>query len=352
MTGLITDDAPSSPTRTDPAGDHDPRRIGETTMLLSRMAETIYWTGRYLERAETTARVIKAHTELYLDLPRSAGLGWEPLLAITGNAEAFDDYYTDPTEEHVVSFLAADARNAGSILASLASARENMRTCRAIFPREAWEAVNEAWLTARETCEDAVLRRERVAWLTAVIGDVQRVTGMLAGTMTHDESYSFLRMGRQIERADMTSRVLDVRVTSLVQSGSDRLMPYADVQWMSMLKSLTAHQMYRRAMQTRVNGPDALRFLLQDPRFPRSVEHCLDQVAQALSQVPRHHEPLAACEHAQALIDETKVRTLAWEGLGPFVDELQIRLADLDATLAAVYFNGRAAPSAAMLETA
>lgn len=321
-------------------------------MLLSRIAESIYWTGRYLERAETTARVIKAHTELYLDLPRSAGLGWEPLLIITGNGDAFYEHRREATEEHVVSFLAADPRNGGSILASLAAARENMRTCRAIFPREAWEAVNEAWLTARETCEEAVLRRDRVAWMTRVMGDVQRVTGILAGSMSHDEAYSFLRIGRQIERADMTSRVLDVRVTSLVQAGTDHLMPYADVQWMSMLKSLTAHQMYRRAMQTRVNGPDALRFLLQDPRFPRSVEHCLEQVAQALHQVPRHHEPLAACEHAQALVDETKVRTLAWEGLGPFVDELQIRLAAVDATLATVYFNGRAEPSRAMAETA
>jgi len=326
------------------------RTMGES-MLLSRMAESIYWTGRYLERAETTARVIKAHTELYLDLPKAAGLGWEPLLRITGTSDTFEEIFDEPSEEYVVSFLAADTRNPGSIVSSLERARNNVRTSRTIVPREAFEALNELHLSAAESRDMAVARRGRIGWMSDVIGDVQRITGVLAGTMSHDEAYAFLRMGRQIERADMTSRVLEVRVSSLAQS-SDRLMPYADVQWMSMLKSLTAHQMYRRAMQTRVNGPDALRFLVQDPRFPRSVGHCLDQFAKALEDVPRGEEVMPACMAARELVSDTKVRTLVWEGLGEFVDVLEICLANLDNALNEVYFQGATPHPSAMLASA
>jgi len=333
----------------------EPPHQEASDMLLSRAAEAVYWTGRYLERAESTARIIKVHTELYLDLPRSAGLGWDPLLAITGSAEGYEDLYPPKRdqvshEEDIVCFLTADSRNHSSIVASLAAARENMRTTRPIFPRELWEALNNLFLLTSENAEEAVPRRTRLRWLDDVLADCQRLTGVMAGTMSHDDAYSFLRIGRHVERADMTTRVLDVRAGALAEAGDD-LRPYTDLTWMSVLKSLAAYQMYRRKVQSRVTGPEALRFLLQDPQFPRSVEYCLVGISRLLLELPRHEAAMATCAAAEALVADAKVKALAWDGLHEYVDELQLMLDTLHGNLSETYFKVEA-PAQVMLATA
>lgn len=311
-------------------------------MLLSRTAEAVYWTGRYLERAEATARILASHTELYLDLPKAAGLGWRSLLAVTGSEDLFAELYDDPsgdvTEEQVVRFLAIDRRNPGSILSALGKARDNLRGTRPLFARSAWEVLNRLYLVAAEDAEAAVHRRGRLLWTEEVVADVQQLAGLLNGTMSHDEVHAFFQLGRQIERADMTTRVLDVRAANLLADG-ERLGAYADLQWMSVLHSLTAEQTYLRNVQCRVQGADALRFLLQDPQFPRSVEHCLIRVAGALLEVPRHEAAMAVCARVQDRIEEAKVRTLALDGLHEFVDELQEELATLHDLVSLTYFR-------------
>lgn len=308
-------------------------------MLLSRVAEAVYWTGRYLERAESTARVVKVHTELYLDLPKAAGLGWAPLLAVTGSAEPFSERYVEVSEEHVVDFLVCDGDNPGSIVSSLAMTREDMRTTRAIFPREAWEALNRLYLWAGETCDDTVQRRHRLEWMDRVIADCQRLTGLLSGTMSHDDAYSFLRIGKQIERADMTTRVLDVRAGTLMAVPPEQIGPYADVTWMSVLKSLAGYQMYRRKVQSRVKGSEVLRFLLQDPSFPRSVARSLSQISHYLDGLSNHDKAMALCSSAQAAVDGARVRSLAWDGLHDYVDDLQEQFGELHEELARTYFR-------------
>lgn len=309
-------------------------------MLLSRLAESVYWTGRYLERAEATARILATHTELFLDLPRSAGVTFAPLLAVAGSGDHFAEVHDEPTEEAVVSWLAGDRANPASIVASLAAARENVRTTRQLFPRETWEIVNHTYLCAVEDADHVVGRRTRLAWLDDVLGDLQRLTGLMAGSMHQDETYSFLRVGRHLERADMTTRVLDVRAATLMGARDEALRAFVDVQWMGVLRCLGAHQAYRRRVQARVSGPEALRFLLQDPQFPRSVEHCLTQIAQSLLELPRHDDAMAVCARSQQLIEEARVRTLAWDGLHEFVDELQVHLGDLNDVTTTTWFRG------------
>ncbi|MEZ5143372.1 MAG: alpha-E domain-containing protein [Acidimicrobiales bacterium] len=313
-------------------------------MLLSRVAETVYWAGRYLERAEATARIVKVHTEQFLDLPKEAGSTWAPLLAITGSRDQFDDLYPEPTEEHVLSFLVADPDNRSAMVAALGQARENVRTTRPVFPREAWEHLNALYLRAAETCDDAIPRRRRVAWMDALVADCQRLTGLLVGCMNQDDAYLFLRIGRHVERADMTTRVLDVHAGTLLAQRGD-LDTYADMGWMNVLKSLSAYQMYRRRVQARVKGSEVLRFLLQDAQFPRSVEHSLTRISVSLLELTNHDAPMARCAAAQQLVEEAKVRALAFEGLHDYVDELQVRIGAVHDSLGATYFQG-AAPAA------
>ncbi len=309
------------------------------TMLLSRIAETMYWAGRYLERAESTARIVRMHTDLYLDLPKSAGLTWEPLLALNDRREDYDiAFLGEISEENVCAFLTYHPANPGSVLASLASGRENVRRARAVFPREAWEVVNNTYLQATDTCGDTALRWGRTQWMDRTVGDLQRLSGLLAGTMSHDHAYDFLSIGRLLERADMTSRVLDVRAGYLMHLGN-HLGPLTEITWLGVLRSLSGYQMYRRKVQSRVQGPEALRFLLQDPDFPRSINHCLGEIDRCLHLLGHSESSIAASTAARANIESAKVRSLAWDGLHDFVDDLQGDLAAIHDAVEIGYFR-------------
>lgn len=310
-------------------------------MLLSRIAENVYWTGRYLERAEATARVVAAHTEIFLDLPRAAGASWESLLAVVGGLDEFQHDHDDLSEEAIVHWLTADAENPGSVVSSIARARHNMRTVRSLFPRSAWEIVNELHLCALDRAGGADTRPGRLAWIDSVTARVQRLTGMLADTMTHDDAYSFFSIGRHVERADMTTRVLDVQAAALLD-GIGTLRPYSDVSWMGVLNAVAGTEAYRRSGQSRISGRGVVSFLLHDGQFPRSVDRCLTEISRSLLELPRYDGPMARTAAVQRLVEESKLMPVGpaagWAVLRGELDEMQIGFARLDRELADAYF--------------
>jgi len=317
-------------------------------VLLSRVAESVYWVGRYLERAEDTARLVKVHTELFLDLPKAAGLGWFPLLAVTGAADSYRARYSEATEEEVIEFLTTEPDNSGSVLTSLSRARANMRVTRSVFAGEAWHALNDFHQWASDTSEEAVDRRTRVRWMEELVHRCQLLSGQMDGVMSHDQAYAFLEMGRFLERADMTTRVLDMQADVLLGAGA-QLGSYTDVTWMSALRCVNAHQMYRRAGGVAVSGPGALAFLLKDVQFPRSVEHCFTALARSLLELPRCQDAMAVCADLEAQLEAADVTALADAGLHEWVDALQEGIGDLHAVLAETYF---AAPAEELLRIA
>jgi uncharacterized alpha-E superfamily protein len=303
--------------------------------MLARVAENLYWMARYLERAEDTARLINATTMMLIDMPRGASFGWEALLAVAGLDELFKTHYEEATETAVMSFLIQDERNPSSIFACIRMARENTRSFREVLPRESWEWVNELYLYAKTHQTQALDRRKRFDVLTEIIRRRQAVVGLLSGTMSRDEAFQFLRLGRNVERADMTSRVLDVsHALNLPREGSQ----YFDLIWMSALKSLSAYQMYRRHVSIRAKGSKVLAFLLNDPKFPRSVRHCLDEIRSALNELPGD-EPMRRLHGIQTDLDEADFRALSRSGLHEFCDILQAGLADLSGEIAITYFR-------------
>jgi len=305
--------------------------------MLSRVAENIYWMARHIERAENTARLITVNTHLLLDLPKKAQLGWEPIVDILSARDLFSTLYNDTDERSVLKFLIIDMQHYGSILYTLCHARENARTIRDIIPREAWERVNDLYLAAKADAQSGLARRSRFFYLRTIILGAQTITGLLAGTMTHDEGYDFLRMGRNLERADMTTRIIDVRSASLLAEPREGL-TYENIQWMSVLKSLTAYQMYRRAIQVRVRRPDVLKFLLQDPHFPRALYHSLCEMEACLKDLPRNDKPLTAVRDLENRLLKADPAHLKQAELHAFIDDLQIYLAAIHDTIAATYF--------------
>jgi len=306
--------------------------------MLSRVAENLYWMARYLERAENSARLISVNTNLLLDLPRRVVPGWAPLIEITGSREIFTKLYTEPDERSVVKFLVGDAANPGSIMNSLESARENARTVRDFIPREAWEQVNELYLYAKNNQTSGLSRRRRYEYLRGIILGVQQITGLLAGTMTHDEGYGLLRMGRNLERADMTIRIIDVRSENLLPGKSEELSPFENIQWMGVLKSLSAYQMYRRAMQARVRRPDVLRFLFKERLFPRAVHYTISEVEYCLRRLPRREVPLGSVSRLQELVTASRPEELDQTELHKFIDTLEVGLIELNRDISDTYF--------------
>jgi uncharacterized alpha-E superfamily protein len=306
--------------------------------MLSRVACSLYWFGRYVERAENTARLVGVNANLLLDLPRRTEFGWAPLIAISGGEEVFRLWYDRPDETSVIRFLLTDANNPDSIASSLAQARENLRSTRDVFPREAWSEINDLFLFVQEQGQRAVQLRHRLAFLERVIRSAQQLSGLLDGTMSHDEAYRFLRLGYDLERADMTTRIIDIRSASLLPQRHDELAPFQNIQWMSVLRSLSGYQMYRRHVRLRVSGPLVLRFLLQDEAFPRAVAYCLGRLETGLSRLPRND---AALDHAAQLrrqLREADVQQLAEAGLSSFLDGIQLGLIRLHEVIEQTYF--------------
>ena len=307
-------------------------------MLLSRVAEHVYWAGRYLERAEGTARLVKTHTELFVDLPRSVGIGWSPLLAVTGGREDFDNGYGQVTEDDVVAFLLAEPEFQGSVVASIEQARENFRVTRGLVPVRMWEVLNETRQWVQVSAVAGCARGSRIRWTEEVIRRCLTVSGSSASTMSRDLAYAFLEIGRLVERADMTSRVLDVQAGILMASGDDLPQAYRDLTWMAMLRSLGGEQMYRRQMGSVVAPAATIQFLLRDAAFPRSVEHCLTWVSHMLVGLPNNRAVMDAWSDAHRLLGAVWPSELDLAGMHQFVDDLQLALGRLHDALAASYF--------------
>jgi len=306
--------------------------------MLSRVASNIYWMARYIERAENTARLVNVNTHLLLDLPKKIRLGWEPILDITSSRNDFFQLYTTADERSIVNFMVTDIKNPGSILSSLNLARENARTIRDIIPREAWEQINELYLQSKSKAATVLTHRHRYDYLRSIILGAQTITGLLAGTMTHDEGYNFLRMGRNLERADMTTRIIDVRSATLLPEMPEDMTPFENLQWVGVLKSLTAYQMYRREVRLRVNRSDVLRFLLQEERFPRALYHTLLEVESCLHTMPKHEKPLRLVKKLQRVLQRAKPQELKQEKLHEFIDQLQLGLITINDSINKTYF--------------
>lgn len=312
-------------------------------MLLSRVAERVYWQARYIERAENTARLLSVFSALLMDLPKGTKLGWHTLIQITGNEKAFHEQYKQATERNVMKFLLAE-RNGVSILEMLASARENARTTREVMPTEAFELINEMYYAGRDNAEEAVGRAIRNEFLDDVVADCQQIWGLLAGSMSRDDAYSFIRLGRSLERADMTTRIVDVGSSKLLpeleveQADAGSREPYENILWMNVLRSQSAFQMYRQHVRERVKAEEVVRFLLQSEQFPRSTAHNLTTLTKVLHKLPNHSKVKWQVDKTRRLIRDADIDKLLRRGLLKYLDEVQKEIANVHVRIADAWF--------------
>lgn len=307
---------------------------------LSSTAQRSYWLGRYLERSETTARLVTVYANLLIDMPRRMPLGWRPLIVITGSADLYDDLFETTSEKSVCRFLINDQRNSGSLLHSLSWARENARTLRGIIPRPAFEFVNEAYLFAKDRLTEPLSRTRRVSGLNTITDYVQQVDGYMSANMLHDAHWNFLRIGQFIERADMTTRMIDVGTGTFWESAAE-LEPFADIQWRSVLRALYALQSYNTTMAGPITQGPVIDFLMNDRRLPRSVAYGVDSVRNNLRALPRHDKPLRAVNRIRRELAATDVRHMSSHDISEYLDRCQVRLNQLHNEIHKTYFDFR-----------
>jgi uncharacterized alpha-E superfamily protein len=241
------------------------------------------------------------------------------------------------TDRATIRFLLADAENPSSVLSSLGQARENFRTTRDLAPSEAWRCVNELYLSSRTRLPRAVSQRGRNEALRSVIGGVQQLRGLMADTMSHAEAYQFIRIGRNIERADMTTRIIDSAATMLL-SGREHAHRFDNTMWMAVLKSLSGYQMYRQSVRRRIHGTDVVAFLLKDLHFPRSFARCLHQIESGIDDLPHNAEATRAVARLRRIVGERAMGPEDVAVLHDFLDELQLELGAVHAQITATWF--------------
>lgn len=295
--------------------------------LLARVADRIHWAARYLERAEDTARVVRAFGDLFFDMPGDAlpaAAAWPPLVTLTGDPV---EAAVDLDENHVVRALVADRSRPGSIVASVSHARDNLRTTREVLPREAWQVVNDLWLYVDREVDRAVERRLRDRFLARVVDESRRLDGVLMSTMTRDAAYEIWRLGRLLERADMTTRVVGVHAAALMVPGAGR--GYDEVHWMGVLRSLSALQMYQRAVHGPIEGQAVVRFLLFQEGFPRSVAGALLEIERSLQHLGHDGDVLEAVAEARVVLGAATPSVVDGADLDRAMDHVQTALASI-----------------------
>lgn len=310
--------------------------------MLARVAENIYWLGRYLERVEGTVRLLNAHTNMLMDSPyTSAKNGWSPLLAVTGADELYDELYDHVTAANVSRFIIADKRNFGSLASSIQAVRYNLRACRDMVPTSLYETINKLCLSARSALSDDFDTANRHHFLNTVEQHMLSIRGAVDGTMNRDQSFQFMRIGTYIERADMTSRILDVRSANLLPSKDQQaLVPFENRQWESVLRSVSSLQMYRRHCGP-VAGADVLAYLLQSTTSPRSYRFCIDRLGELIHSIGGGDQALSELSKLSALLAAAEFQELGSDPqrLHDFVDTLEIHLASVSDSIVGSYFS-------------
>ncbi|MGR9086719.1 MAG: alpha-E domain-containing protein [Gammaproteobacteria bacterium] len=306
--------------------------------MLSRSTEKLYWLARYLERTENTARLLSVYMNLMFDLPVGVDMSWRYLLTICGSERAFHKLYPVATESNTMRFLLTETDNPGSLFSTLGFARENLRTSRDLMPDEAWRQVNEMYLFAKNNVDSLSERRGRVLMLQEIMEGCQRFTGFLSGAMSHDDAFRLIQLGRNIERADMTTRILDIGPVLLADDRSEKMRQYESNLWMHVLKSLSALLMYRKHRRLRINSGDVLDYLLKDRRFPRSVSHCIHQVLDCIRQLPQAEGLLDNLTTLEAFVSGVDTYHTSPAKLHELLDTIQARLAVTHDQIASTWF--------------
>ena len=324
--------------------------------MLCRVANSLFWMSCYLERAENVARFINVNLSMLLDLSLESQMGnpWEPLVSVTGDDAVFKERYKVANAENVIQFHTFDVEYPNSILSCLTAARENARSIREVISSEMWEQINKLYLMVRWAAKNQTGLEDAPHFFKQIKMDCHLISGITNATMSQGEAWDFLQLGQYLERADKTSRILDVKYflllprVDLVGSSLDK------IQWAALLKSTSGLEAYRKRFR-QVSPKNVAEFLILDLQFPRSILHCLDQAYRSLFSLvlssggPRHNLPERRLGKLRAKLTYATVDDVIDFGMHEYLDDLQQELNRVVDALHDVYFLPQVARPESMI---
>lgn len=314
--------------------------------MLSRVANSMYWMSRYIERAENVARSIEVNSHMTLDLPGEEQAQWKPLVTIAGADDLFWSRYEEASQKQVIHFLAFDRDNPNSIISCLGAARENARAVRSSITSEMWEQINRMYLYVNQASLSADVFESPHEFYTRLKLGSHLFLGITEVTMTHGEGWHFCRMGRTLERADQTSRLLDVKYFILLPTVDHVGLSVDDIQWAAVLRSGSAFEMYRQKYGV-ILPERIVEFLLLDREFPRAVLYCLNRAEESMRAITGSHEgtfqslPEQRLGQLKSDLTYMRVEEIIAGGLHEFLDTFQFRLNAVGDAIYDNYFSLR-----------
>jgi uncharacterized alpha-E superfamily protein len=310
--------------------------------MISRVAENCYWMSRYLERAENAARVLDVNHTLLLDMDVPVEQQWRPVLFISG----IHEYSGEPEAEAVQHFMTWEPANPCSIVGSLAAARENARIIREVISAEMWERLNYYHLWLQGAIGRALYERNRSEFYGQIRRINQLIYGIAEATMTHGEAWEFYQLGKRLERACQTARILDVKYHILLPTPEHVGTPIDNAHWVAILMSCSGYEPYHKKQRATTEPSTAVAdFLIFDPLFPRSVRSCVSeslQAARAISgRAPGEEEPECETLMRELIdwLDRNSIRSVIRDGLHESLISVVNRIHSIGDAVRRTYFE-------------
>ncbi len=312
--------------------------------MLSRVADTIYWMNRYIERAENYARFMDVNFNLSLEMPPDASEQWKPVVVATGDWDLFESLHKTAEKKKVIYFLGFDKNNPNSIYSCIVNARENARAIRPEITKEVWEQVNYLYYLVKSGVEKKRWQsKDPRNFFTEVKKGCQLLYGIFDATISRTDGWHFGKIGQLIERSDKTSRVLDVKYHILLPTQESVGSPLDLMQWAALLKSVSAYDMYRKKYG-KLNSSNITQFLILDTDFPRSMLRCLLQAEQSLQAITGHAEGHTNSAERRlgmlkSQLEYADINDIFSNGLHEYLDNFQKKLNEVSVAIFETFFS-------------
>ena len=312
--------------------------------MLSRVADAIYWMNRYIERAENYARFMDVNFNLSLELPPDISQQWRPLVVTTGDWNLYESMYDTIEKNRVIYFLGFDPQNPNSIYSSIVKARENARAIRPEITREVWEQINHLYYFVNDGLEKKRWqKKDPREYFLEIKKGCQLLYGIFDATISRTDGWHFGKIGQLMERADKTSRVLDVKYHILLPGTEEVGSPIDLIQWAALLKSVSAYDMYRKKFG-KLTPISISEFLILDKKFPRSILRCLMHAEQSLQTITGNSEGYSttAEKHLGMLrsqLEYDDIGNIFETGLHEYLDNFQKNLNEVSVALFDSFFS-------------
>ncbi|MGA1802350.1 alpha-E domain-containing protein [Rhizobium sp. HT1-10] len=292
--------------------------------MLGRTANGLYWMFRYIERAENIARLVDAGMRMSLTRMGAVEDDWDGVLQSAGVREAYDAGHAKLTGADAIDYLLRDRNNPSSVMSCIDAGRNNARMVRTALTRETWEATNECWIDLKTLLG----KRLKAAEMPEVIDAIKRRAGLIRGafhgSMLRNELYNFARIGTFIERADNTARILDVKYYVLLPSVSAVGSSLDNVQWESILRSVSAHRSYSWVYDAEYKPSNIADFLILNGQMPRSLAYCYEKIVSNLGYLAHDGERLAAHDTSDGIrkmLQTLAIKDIMHNGLHEFLED-------------------------------